>query len=184
MERLKRLYLDNTGLTSLPPSVGQLRQLEVLSANKNSLSSLPVTLSFCENLRELNLKDNKLNRVPSVVLRLPHLKDLRRLGNPFPQLYHGFETPPHIKLSTPKSTKQTSDEKFNPGSLQSLCANAAFNHKLDYWTTGRVGTLQCKILDCLASDFKLCEHCDKVVHHQSKLIVILFTFQFINIRSH
>ena len=136
MERLKRLYLDNTGLTSLPPSVGQLRQLEVLSANKNFLSSLPVTLSFCENLRELNLKDNKLDRVPSVVLRLPHLKDLRRLGNPLPQLYHGFETPPHIKLSTPKSTKQTSDEKFNPGSLQSLCANAAFNHKIDYWTTG------------------------------------------------
>ena len=157
------------GLTSIPPSVGRLRQLEVLSANNNSLSSLPVSLAFCENLKQLNLKDNKFNMIPSLVLRLPQLKDLRRLGNPLPQLYHGFETSPHIKVSTLNSGKQTTSAVFNPGSLQSLCAKAAFNNKIDYWTTGRVGPLQCMTLDYFATTFKLCEHCNRVVHNQSKL---------------
>lgn len=170
LERLKRLYLDNMGLTSLPSSVGRLRHLEVLSANSNSLVTLPVTLTFCENLSELNLKENKFYRVPSVVLKLPHLEDLRRLGNPLPQLFNGFEVSPHINVKTPLCAKQT-NAVFNPSSLQSLCAKAAFTNKIDYWNnSSSVGPLQCRTLDCFASEFTLCHHCNKDVHYPSKII--------------
>ena len=164
MQGLKRLILDNMELTFLPPSVGRLRHLELLSANGNLLSSLPVTLSFCENLTELNLQINQLSNIPSTVFNLPHLKDLRRLGNPLPELYHGYEPPPHIKISTPTSAQQSLHTLFNPESLQSLCAETVFAHKIDYWASGSsVGPLQCRHLDCLASNFKLCEYCNRVI---------------------
>ena len=166
MKRLKKLILDNMGLTSLPPSVGRLRQLEVLSLTQNQLSTLPVTLASCESLRELNLTGNRFTSVPSILLRLPHLEDLRRLSNPLLQLFDGFASPPHIKVSIPKTAKQQTSTVFNPDSLQGLCARAVFSNQMDYWASDCcVGPLQCRHLDCLASQFKLCEHCNAVVQN-------------------
>ena len=152
--------MDDMGLTSFPSSVGALTHLTVLSASKNQLHDLPVTLAFCLNLEELNLKDNKFTCLPGILLRLKNLQDLRRYENPLPQLYNGFSQLPHIKISR---VEHSQHDKFEPDSLQTLCAKAAFTNYIGYWTCNSVGPLQCKILDCLASKFTLCEHCNRAV---------------------
>lgn len=168
MPRLKKLYLENMELTSLPPSVGRLRHLEILSAKENKLTSLPITLTFCESLRELNLQQNSLRTLPSTVIHLPQLRDLRRLNNPLPQLFNGFEGAPHITISSTPNTSKQENVLFNPDSLQGLCAKASFTHKIDYWSTENLGQLQSRIMDCLASNFKLCEHCNRAIPPSSK----------------
>lgn len=151
------------GLTVFPASVGRLRQLEVLSLKNNQLNDLPITLAFCKKLKDLNLSKNKFNLLPGVLLRLPNLQELRRLDNPLSQLYHGFELPPHIKISTPSNSvpsSQKTEPIFNPDSLQTLSSKAAFTHHIDYWASETVGALQCRILDHLASQFTVCEQCN------------------------
>lgn len=162
LHNLKRLYLDSMGLTTFPASVGRLRQLEVLSVKNNQLNDLPITLAFCKKLKNLNLSNNKFAFLPDVLSRLPNLQELRRLDNPLHQLYHGFEHPPHINISTPSNSVPCSQTKptFNPDPLQTLSTKAAYTHHIDYWTNETVGVLQCRILDHLASQFTVCEHCN------------------------
>ena len=162
MQNLKRLLLDSMGLTTFPPSVGRLRQLEVFSVKNNELHDLPVTLAFCTKLKDLNLQNNKFKRLPGVLLRLPNLQELRRFGNPLPQLFSGqFYQPPHIYINTSSGSSQCQKPAFM--SLQSLCTKVIFTHHIDYWATGTVGPLQCKILDCLASQFNVCEYCNRAI---------------------
>ena len=147
------------GLTSFPSSVGRLRKLEVLSVRNNHLNDLPVTIVFCLSLKEMNLTNNKFTHLPGILLRLKIIQELRRYDNPLLHLFHGFEQAPHIKISNPPQEKSV----FNPDFLQSLCTKAAFTNHIDYWTSHSVGPLQCKILDCLASQFSLCENCNTAV---------------------
>ena len=158
MQNLKRLSLDSMGLTTFPPSVGRLRQLEVLSVKNNELHDLPVTLAFCTRLKDLNLQNNKFKCLPGVLLRLPNLQELRRFGNPLPQLSSGFYQPPHIYIHTPSRSSRYLKPTLM--SLQSLCTKVIFTHHIDYWANGTVGPLQCKTLDRLASQFTVCEHCN------------------------
>lgn len=158
MQSLKRLLLDNMGLTTFPPSVGRLRQLEELSVKNNELHDLPVTLTFCTQLKDLNLQNNKFKCLPGVLLRLPNLQELRRFGNPLPQLSSDF---PHIYINTPY--RPFLSLKPTLMSLQSLCTKVIYTLHIDYWATGTVGPLQCKILDCLASQFTVCEHCNTAI---------------------
>lgn len=154
------------GLTTLPPSVGRLRQLEVLSVKNNMLNDLPATLAFCQKLKDLNLKNNQFRRLPGILLSLPNLQELRRLDNPLPQLFNGFVQPPHITIKTPDSTLASSQQQkpsFNPDSLQMLCTKVAFTHRIDYWACRSVGPLQCKTLDHLALQFTVCEHCNTAI---------------------
>ena len=181
LHHLKRLYLDSMGLTTFPASVGRLRQLEVLSVKNNQLNDLPITLAFCKKLKDLNLSNNKFVFLPDVLLRLPNLQELRRLDNPLCQLYHGFEHPPHINISTPSNSvpcSQQTKPTFNPDSLQTLSTKAAFTHHIDYWANETVGVLQCRILDHLASQFTVCEHCNAAM---SKTGMYISTEHIINI---
>ena len=170
MKSLKKLCLDEMGLTTLPPSVGQLRQLEVLSLKGNNLRDLPVTLIFCQKLKDLNLKKNQFHSIPGILLRLSSLQELRRHDNPLPQLYHGFEAPPHIKISSQSSSTKQTNPVFNPGSLQSSCTRVVFTHHIDYWANSSIGSLQCKILDCLASQFTLCDHCNAAITSKQPIL--------------
>ena len=190
LQSLKRLCLDGVGLTVFPPSVGRLRKLEVLSVTNNKMNDLPVTLAFCQNLKELNLQKNSFTRLPGIIVRLPNLRDLRRLDNPLPSLWNGFAQPPHINIKTPSAPTTKEKPTFNPDSLQTLCTKVAFSHHIDYWANGRVGPLQCKILDHLASQFTVCEHCNAAIPKKGNFIFVdrivtnKYLLRYINTGTH
>lgn len=150
-------------MKAFPPSVGRLRKLEELSLANNQLSGLPATLEFCEQLKVLNLKMNKFSRIPAVVLHLENLEELKRLDNPLPPRWNGFEGFPHISASSTSAKTGGEKKTFNPDSLQMLCTKATFTRHLDYWNMDTIGPLQCKILDRLAAEFVVCENCHSVV---------------------
>ena len=63
--RLTSLNLDANQLTTLPPEIGQLQNLERLDLGRNQLTALPPAVgSTCTNLRRLHLYDNQLTALP------------------------------------------------------------------------------------------------------------------------
>lgn len=165
LQNLKKLSLDKTSLTALPPSIGRLRKLEVLSLSKNSLKTLPITLGFCEDLKVLNLQGNRFRHIPAVVLELNSLKELKRLDNPLTERYNMHGPDYVIRHQRSMASSKNKDEKkvYNPRSLQTLCSKSVFTSKLDYWKHACLGPLQCKILDNLAIEMDVCNHCGSVV---------------------
>jgi Leucine-rich repeat (LRR) protein len=60
LRELRELYLDNNQLTSLPPEIGSLSSLQSLSLQNNQLTALPSEIENLTNLRELYLSHNHL----------------------------------------------------------------------------------------------------------------------------
>lgn len=82
IKSLKRLYLGDNRLSSLPKSIGSLQQLECLDCHANRLSSLPSTLHLLRNMRYLDLTMNRIERIePDVLRNLDRLTDLYLAGN-------------------------------------------------------------------------------------------------------
>ena len=172
LQNLKKLSLDDTSLTALPASVGRLRKLETLSLSKNKLKTLPITLGFCEKLQTLNLQTNQFSYIPAVVFELPALREVKRLNNPLTERYN-LQAPRYTQQHTRNIVPKNKDEKkvFNPRSLQTLCTKSVFTAKVDYWKGECLGPLQCKILDRLAVDMDICDHCGTVVFRQGMWIL-------------
>ena len=80
------LDLAGKGLTELPPEIGKLTQLEVLTLGKwiekenktigNRLTSLPQEIAALENLRELSLVDNAFDVFPEEACNISSLTKL------------------------------------------------------------------------------------------------------------
>ncbi|KAJ3361548.1 Glucose-repressible alcohol dehydrogenase transcriptional effector [Kappamyces sp. JEL0680] len=79
---LTALYLNHNNLTSLPPIIAQLQNLQILNVTGNKLSSLPIELSMVVSLRELLLYDNQLTFIPPEYGQLYQLEMLGLEGNP------------------------------------------------------------------------------------------------------
>jgi hypothetical protein len=73
---LRRLYLSNNELTSLPPSLGRFQNLVLLYASGNRLVSLCSELFQLSQLSTLYLSCNSLSRLPSAIGRLTSLRKL------------------------------------------------------------------------------------------------------------
>jgi Leucine-rich repeat (LRR) protein len=76
------LDLSRLGLTAIPPEIGTLSSLQILSLTHNQLETLPPDIASLTQLRMLSLSSNRLTELPSVVTSLHQLEHLY-LGNNF-----------------------------------------------------------------------------------------------------
>ena len=122
--RLQRLYLNQNGLITFPHGIGDLVNLEFLSAKQNRLEYLPQEMSklsrlyildlsynrlFCNpytleylgdlsNLRELNLESNGLYTIPPNITTLPKLEALFLENNRFKEFPTEFLKISQLKI--------------------------------------------------------------------------------------
>ncbi|KIK69092.1 hypothetical protein GYMLUDRAFT_635803 [Collybiopsis luxurians FD-317 M1] len=79
---LSTLYLNHNALTSVPPEITQLRNLELLDLSGNSLTTLPPELGMLVSLKEFFLFDNQIVTIPHELGTLHQLQTLGIEGNP------------------------------------------------------------------------------------------------------
>jgi len=72
-DKVTKLFLNNKGLTVLPPEIGQLVNLKELDLSYNQLNDLPVEIFRLVNLVNLNLNNNRLNALPETIRQLSDL---------------------------------------------------------------------------------------------------------------
>ena len=73
---LRKLYIDDAGLTSLPREIGELGQLQVLDCAWNQLTSLPREIGQMRQLQELYCDNNRLTSLPAEIGNLGQLQVL------------------------------------------------------------------------------------------------------------
>ena len=61
-------------LKSIPESIGNLTELEVLNLGCNELSSLPENMKNLKNLKILDLSWNNFDSIPTIITKLPSIK--------------------------------------------------------------------------------------------------------------
>ncbi|MHA1821636.1 MAG: leucine-rich repeat domain-containing protein [Promethearchaeota archaeon] len=76
LKNLQELYLYNNELSSLPERIGDLTNLQRLDLSGNQLSSLPESIGALKNLKELYLTLNQLSSLPESIGALKNLKEL------------------------------------------------------------------------------------------------------------
>ncbi|MBV6847889.1 type III secretion system effector XopAE [Xanthomonas euvesicatoria] len=142
LDALQKLTLFNTGLQSLPDSLGQLRQLRHLQVvGATGLKQLPPSLTRLSNLRTLELMTAPLDELPADLGRMQGLRNLTLGGGHYARLpasivelsqltelrmvhsSHFRELPENIGLMQGlRSLEVTSNSKLKqlPGSLTRL----------------------------------------------------------------
>lgn len=82
--RLKELYISENNLQSLPPSIKDLVNLEILDVSKNPLkvkdsddvTCFPIEMRFLKNLKYLNISECNLRYIPSVIWLIVSIENL------------------------------------------------------------------------------------------------------------
>ncbi len=82
----QELDLSRLGLLELPPSIGQLTQLQSLSVSDNRLTRLPDKLGELAQLQELDASVNRLAILPDNLSQLAQLQRLDISNNPLTSL--------------------------------------------------------------------------------------------------
>lgn len=80
---LRLVDLSCNRLRELPPSFGDLRELNVLNLSDNGFDRLPVGICRLTNLETLDLNKNQLSDLPDNFDRLRRLRELRLAANRF-----------------------------------------------------------------------------------------------------
>jgi internalin A len=75
-DKVTELDLSGKGLTTLPPEIGQLTNLQTLDLFRNQLSSLPKEFVQLTNLQTLNLSRNQLSSLLKEFVQLTNLQTL------------------------------------------------------------------------------------------------------------
>ena len=76
LKNLKSLSVGQSQLTSLPESIGNLKNLKYLSVNNNQLTSLPNSIGNLKSLKKLSTANNKLTSLPESIGNLKNLEGL------------------------------------------------------------------------------------------------------------
>ncbi|CAH1249854.1 LRRIQ4 [Branchiostoma lanceolatum] len=82
LKNLHTLYLDNSGLDSLPDGVGELGQLTHLDISRNRFTSVPEQIMNLPNIGELILNNNRISHLPLALNQLAQLYIIEIGGNP------------------------------------------------------------------------------------------------------
>lgn len=67
---LRVLYMNDSGLGVIHPSVGNLKSLTILSLPNNKLSEIPKAVCYADALVSINLFGNKITKIPDDLKRL------------------------------------------------------------------------------------------------------------------
>lgn len=70
-------------MLTLPDSIGNLEQLEILWAFNGKLRRLPDTIGDLQNLTYLGVHNNDLYNLPASIINLSSLEDINFSGNNF-----------------------------------------------------------------------------------------------------
>ncbi len=76
LQNLQGLDLSYNQLSSLPPAIAQLQNLQGLYLSYNQLSSLPPAIAQLQNLQGLYLSYNQLSSLPPAIAQLQNLQGL------------------------------------------------------------------------------------------------------------
>ena len=76
------MFLSSNELTTLPPEIGNLKNLERLALPGNKLTTLPHEIGNLKNLEVLGLVDNQLTTLPPEIGKLTKLEWLGLSNNP------------------------------------------------------------------------------------------------------
>jgi len=81
-ESLKRLFLTGAGITSLPSSIGEFQNLEVLDLEFiTSMSELPEEVGSLHKLRHLNISGSGIATLPKSLQGLKNLREICLRGS-------------------------------------------------------------------------------------------------------
>jgi len=86
MSDLKELWINNIQLTSLPSSIGNLKNLMYLNASDNQLINLPSSIGKLTKLKKLYLHHNQLVSLPIELGKLKNLTELHIHNNQLTEL--------------------------------------------------------------------------------------------------
>ena len=89
-EREGVIYKSDPGLTELPESIGELKNLKVVTLSGNSIKNIPESILELDNLKELTLEANDLEILPEIITRLTNLESLNLSYNPLRTLPDSF----------------------------------------------------------------------------------------------
>lgn len=79
----RELDLSNNYLTDLPEKLFRMCQwIERLSVNNNKITTMPDSIGILRNLKVLNVSNNQLTAIPESIIKVPNLEIIRVENNP------------------------------------------------------------------------------------------------------
>jgi Leucine-rich repeat (LRR) protein len=81
-EKVIVLNLYNQGLTSVPPVIFQMHNLEVLDLSHNRITIIPEKIANLKKLKGLYINHNQIKELPNSLVDMPSLKILFIQSNP------------------------------------------------------------------------------------------------------
>lgn len=80
---MKEINFEGSVIQTIPNSIGELYNLEVISLNNTNVFSIPESIGRLSKLRVLNLKNSKITNFPDSFCNLTSLETLDIKGNKF-----------------------------------------------------------------------------------------------------
>ncbi len=155
MINLDTLILDDTNMRLLHPSIGQLKQLRVLSLQFNKLYDLPVTIRLLTKLEHLYITGNLYRFLPGSVYHLMNLKTIDGLQENLLERYCEWEEG-KVPIATIDPLRLQNLPRDHIETLSNISLVYAIG--MDIWSIPLPNQYRTKIIQ-LTVDHDLCEVC-------------------------